>query len=80
MDGTAENTDLMLLITFYEMCYREAYPEYKDIQVAVVSDEAKIMEDPVIKRYLKKGYHILDINAFGTFAEGHLSSAVILAK
>lgn len=79
MDETAENTDLMLLITFYEMCYREAYPEYKDIQVTVVSDEAKIMEDPVIKRYLKKGYHILDINAFGTFAEGHLSSAVILA-
>lgn len=80
MDGISDNTDIMLLITFYEMCYREAYPEYKDIQVAVVKDENKIRENAVIKKYLKKGYRILDINAFGTFAEGHLSSAVILAK
>ena len=80
MDGKSDNADIMLFITLYEMCYREAYPEYKDIQVAVVRDENKNREDAVIKKYLKKGYRILDINAFGTFAEGHLSSAVILAK
>lgn len=80
MDGKSDNTDIMLFITLYKMCYREAYPEYKDIQVAVVRDENKNREDAVIKKYLKKGYRILDINAFGTFAEGHLSSAVILAK
>lgn len=39
MDGLSDNTNIMLFITFYEMCYREAYPDYNNIQVAVVKDE-----------------------------------------